>query len=760
MTVAVPSRPPPRLSSRERVELIFRQIDQLPTLPAVAARLLEVTTSNESCAREAIELIESDASLTAMVLKMTRSAELGVSGKGMTVERAVTLLGFDRVRNAALSVQVMEALLGSDGSVRNSEKWSGIWAHSLATACVAEAIAKRIGSTVAAGNAFVCGLLHDIGKIALYACLPKAYDRVLDTVERRRDCICDVERSVLGLDHAVAGKRLTARWQLPDCVIETAWLHHQEPHGLPASVVHRKLVYLIHTADQIVRNAGIGFSGYQHICETESLTQALGLSPDDVNSIVERLPEQMAPFQALLGLEDDSCREDYSAGVAAANRKLGEINAQLIDTNRRLSVRSQCLTAIEDFTSRLTETDYIGEVGIAAAQSVRAMLRSEMAMAFCYEEDRCNVHVSQSEGRDSHAVSAVMDLTDDKTAEAWKQSLSGTRRTGFTPAPHGFENVWLCCNDTLPSAPLWLLPFESGAGYWAGVVVAAPEESVAPFLGSEDTCASLSTSMGLALSSARTRARSEEMNDELLDLNRQVRHAQQELVRARTISMIGSMAGGAAHELNNPLSVISGRAQMALTNTQDEESLRAFRIIIEQTQRATAMIADLMQFAKPEPATLAPLPLLGLLEPACQHWRTHYGLREDQITLDLFDDEVTVLADGGQLHQVLSAIVENAVEAMDSETAHLHINSPAQASDETVRIVIEDNGVGMTPEVVEHAFDPFFSARPAGRGRGLGLSQAFRLVENQDGRLRIDSTPGVGTVVTIELPAFAPNDQR
>ena len=760
MTVAVPSKPPPRISSRERVELILRQIDQLPTLSAVATRLLEVTASDDSSAQDAIELIESDASLTAMVLKMTRSAELGVSGKGMTVERAVPLLGFDRVRNAALSVQVMGSLSESDPSVRSSEKWSGIWAHSLATACVAEAIAKRTASTVNAGDAFVCGLLHDIGKIALYACLPKAYDRVLDTVERRRDCICDVERNVLGLDHTVAGKRLTARWRLPDCVIEAAWLHHQDPHVLPASVVHRKLVYLIHTADQVVRNAGIGYSGYQHFGETESLTKSLGLSQDDIHLILEKLPEQMEPFQVLLGLEDDSCREDYSFGVAAANRKLGKINTQLIDTNCQLTIHSKCLTAIQYFTSQLTTTDYIGEVCIAAAQSVCTMLRSEMAMAFCYDEDKCNVHVGQSEGRDGQTVSAVMDLSNDKAADAWKQSLGCTRSTGFTPAPHGFENIWLYCNDTLPSAPLWLLPFEAGAGYWAGVVVAAPEDAVAPFFGSEDACASLTTSMGLALSSARTRARSEEMNDELLDLNRQLRYTQQELVHARTISMIGSMAGGAAHELNNPLSVISGRAQMALTHTQDEESLRAFRIIIEQTQRATEMISDLMHFAKPEPATLTPLSLLGLLEPACQHWRTHYGLREDQVTLALFDDEATVLADGGQLHLVLAAIVENAVEAMDSETARLHINSPSYASDETIRIVIEDNGVGMTPEVVEHAFDPFFSARPAGRGRGLGLSQAFRLVENQNGRLRIDSTPGVGTIVTIELPAVAPNNQR
>jgi signal transduction histidine kinase len=151
------------------------------------------------------------------------------------------------------------------------------------------------------------------------------------------------------------------------------------------------------------------------------------------------------------------------------------------------------------------------------------------------------------------------------------------------------------------------------------------------------------------------------------------------------------------------------------------------------------------------------MPLAGVLQPLCQHWRGSLGLGDEQLTLDLADARATVYADGNQLREMIDAVLTNAVEATDPETARLQINSPSRASDETVRIVVKDNGVGMTPEVLEHALDPFFSHRPAGRGRGLGLSRAYRLAEIHGGRLWLESTPNVGTTVTLELPARAPD---
>jgi signal transduction histidine kinase len=95
---------------------------------------------------------------------------------------------------------------------------------------------------------------------------------------------------------------------------------------------------------------------------------------------------------------------------------------------------------------------------------------------------------------------------------------------------------------------------------------------------------------------------------------------------------------------------------------------------------------------------------------------------------------------------------------MPPEKGRLLINSHSHPSDDWVVTEVEDNGRGMPPDVLERAFDPFFSQRPAGRGRGLGLSIARRLIELNQGRVRIDSTPGQGTKVTLSLPTAPPND--
>ena len=260
----------------------------------------------------------------------------------------------------------------------------------------------------------------------------------------------------------------------------------------------------------------------------------------------------------------------------------------------------------------------------------------------------------------------------------------------------------------------------------------------------------------MAVSSAAARVSAEKTAEELLDLNRRLHTAQTQLVRMRSISMIAQMAAGAAHELNNPLAVISGRAQMELTKCEDSEGRRAMEIIIEQAQRASGIVSDLMSFAKPDQAQPVLQPLAEVLEAACQHWRSVSGLGPDRLSLSVRDADSMVYCDAVQLREILQAVFANALEATDPATRRLKVNSPSRASDETLRIVIEDNGVGMTPDVVEHALDPFFSSRPAGRGRGLGLSRAYRLAEINGGSLWLESKPQLGTTVTIELPSRAP----
>ena len=744
------------LPARERVELILSQLDKLPTLSTVAVRLLALTTSDDSSAGEVIQVIESDASLTTAILRLGRRADAGAGSEVTTVKQAVTLLGFNAVRNAVLSLQLYETLGAASNDDRTMATRRGLWQHSLAVACASEMVAEQSNGAVSLGDAFVAGLLHDIGKIALEATLPKSYARVVGLVERRRSCICDVEQSLLGMDHTVAGKRLASRWHLPQPMVECAWLHHQSPEALPTSVASPQLVSVVHVADNLVRQQRIGFSGYQHVGDVEELVGSWGIEPTALEAIRADLPQRMEPFCELVGLDDTSSQSLYAESLAKANRELGRLNRALTVQNERLEVRSACFDALRSFTKQLTERDRVGEVCVTAARSIGQMVGAQETLGFAREAGKPWLHTGSFETSERAPSTGVIEL-DRALGEALDRvAAAAASSRGIIAAPEGGETIWQRCVGAHAASPLWILPFAETDGTVGGVLFTLSEGELSRLRSASEEAHAVSIAIGLAVSTARARAELERTNEELLDLNRRFRAAQKGLVRERSVSMVAKMAAGAAHELNNPLSVISGRAQMARGRCTEDELARTLEIIVEQAQTAAQMVTDLMDFAKPAPPQPVGQRLAEVLDPLCQHWRTRSSLAEPQITLSLADPEATVYADAGQLRIILNAVMANAVEACPPETACLQINSPSKVSDETVRIVIEDNGTGMTPDVLEHAVDPFFSSRPAGRGRGLGLSHAYRLAEMSGGNLWLDSTPGIGTTVTVELPARPP----
>src|SRR3954469_22531858 len=243
----------------KRVELILQQLEELPTLPAVALKVLEVTGNEDSSAKDVVQLISSDVALSSRILQLVHRADAGVRGDVNSVERAVILLGFDAVRSAVLAVSVFEMFSNQPGRKPNHFRVEEFWKHSVAVACCAELLAEELSATMGkeAGfdpsEALICGLLHDLGKVALDAALPKSFDKVVEATELLRGNIADLERTVIGLDHMVVGKRLCERWGLPVSIRDCVWLHGQLPAALPATVKNPRLVNLITLADMLVR---------------------------------------------------------------------------------------------------------------------------------------------------------------------------------------------------------------------------------------------------------------------------------------------------------------------------------------------------------------------------------------------------------------------------------------------------------------------------------------------------------------------------
>lgn len=212
----------------------------LPSLPLTVVALGEAVQDERCTVDRVLGILSKDPSLSATLLRLANSALYATEGAAMDLRTAVLRLGFDAVANLGTGAAVIRTLKG--GTHLDAVK---LWQHSVAVGLTAKGVcvlARRHGQ---AETAFLTGLLHDIGKIALDTCFPEAYAEVLQAVADGAYFV-DAERALLGLDHAEAGALLAAEWSFPQAIVDVIRDHHDpEPEDF--------LPNLIHLCDLLVR---------------------------------------------------------------------------------------------------------------------------------------------------------------------------------------------------------------------------------------------------------------------------------------------------------------------------------------------------------------------------------------------------------------------------------------------------------------------------------------------------------------------------
>ena len=243
---------------------------------------------------------------------------------------------------------------------------------------------------------------------------------------------------------------------------------------------------------------------------------------------------------------------------------------------------------------------------------------------------------------------------------------------------------------------------------------------------------------------------------ELLLLRQQLHHAQK-------MEAVGRLAGGVAHDFNNILSVILSSAGLIRDELRPSDPLREeLGELTAAAERGRELSGQLLAFSRHQPIAPHAVDIVRLLR---RLERMLHRLLPASISLEVRapGTPITVLADPGQLEQVIVNLTVNARDAMpDGGEIHIELTtglpSAAQASqhglalDAHARVAVSDTGTGMTDEVREHVLEPFFTTKPAGEGTGLGLATAYGILRQHHGGLDIASTPGVGSTFTVLLP--------
>ncbi len=234
-----------------------------------------------------------------------------------------------------------------------------------------------------------------------------------------------------------------------------------------------------------------------------------------------------------------------------------------------------------------------------------------------------------------------------------------------------------------------------------------------------------------------------EAREEKSRLEQQLRHADR-------LATIGQLAAGVAHELNEPLANILGFAQLVQKSPEmPEQALKDIDRIVRAALHAREIINKLMFFARPQPPTQVPVKLNELVADGLYFFQSRCAKAGIEVILDLDPNLPEVSADPTQLNQVLVNLVVNAIQAMP-KGGKLKI-ATAQKN-ESVSLVVEDSGVGMTEDVMAQIFLPFFSTKPVGEGTGLGLAVAHGIVTAHNGSINVDSEPGKGSRFEVTLP--------
>ena len=272
----------------ERLDALVRQVRDLPALPATVVRVMQLSGDPKTGITDVAKVLVSDQALAARVLKLANSAFYGASRRIATVSDAVVILGMRTTRNLVMASGCQEFLEAEVAGY--SLPRGALLRHSLACAAAAQALAKRTKYR-GVEEAFVAGLLHDLGKVVMNLYLRDQFIQVLIQAASGEITYAEAERAVFSFDHAEAGAYLLERWNLPAALVSAVRYHHA-PLDAPTD---SPLPCLVHVADAICMTLGIGLGldGLAYTLQPEALAR-LGLTVEDFEAVANQTCDMLA----------------------------------------------------------------------------------------------------------------------------------------------------------------------------------------------------------------------------------------------------------------------------------------------------------------------------------------------------------------------------------------------------------------------------------------------------------------------------------
>jgi signal transduction histidine kinase/HD-like signal output (HDOD) protein len=724
------------------LEDFIEQLKNLPTLPPVAVRILEVASDENSGRREISRLVETDQSLTAKILRIANSAYLGISREVSTVDKATALLGLDFIRSMALSILVVNTF---EGDENEGFKMTEFWHHSFACAIAAELLAERL-KYPRPEEAFVAGLLHDLGKLVLFRWDPDLYARVVSTAKDTHSSLLQQEESQLGVGHTKVAKIVMENWKFPESLVSTAWLHHQPVTELGSELAAR-LPLIIKSANSLchVRRFGHSGTGVGDLT-LKQIARVTQLSDAELYELSMDVFKRFEEVSHCFDWENTSPALFLSA-VSRANEELGELQAKLMKKNRELADRERLLQAITELYNAQLSRPTAAKMVERIMEKVESLADFKRVLGFTAANHRVleirwkghgdeklqKVRIPLAEG----VRSGDVDLTKVNQMQLFHTALKTTDA--------GKE-----LSDWLESSNLLELPLEAKGLCWGQILIEGNESE--PI--SQTQAELLKQFSGLAAAAVERSHLIDSLDQQselLVKTARKVEQVQSRLYQAERLASVGRLAAGAAHEINNPLTTITAHAHLLLRSVEGEKPRKSLETIKDQAARISKIIGDLMGVARPAKPQVEPTDVRATIEHTLGTLEHRFRVAGLELKTNLQEGLPLITADSKQLEQVFLNLSLNAIQAM-AKGGVLTVEASLTADGERVRVAFQDTGRGIPPDKIPMVFEPFYTTKEEGEGSGLGLAISHSIVEAHGGQMEVSSQPGEGTTFLLFFP--------
>lgn len=698
----------------------------LPVIPQILVQLIDACHQPEVDMQVISELVKKDAALAAKVLQLCNSAFIGARSSFIDIKQAVIYLGANAVKNLAISVSVQQIFRRVEtNGLLNIDRF---WYHSYQNAILAARIAEAV-SYPNPPEAYLAGLLHDIGKLLLWMAFPGKYaPLLLKGIRCHNGRLAFLEQEKLQINHCDAGAWLTEQWGLPSLIHDSIRYHHHPTDEVAQGLPLTRIIFL---ADLISHS-----EDPEQECN-EVADQFFRLAPGQLAKLQEGVDEQIREVAHQLGIR-------IPTRSKSALEPEPESESIHKETCSGLISRIRDITQLTGVMENLLKAGDLNQVARALEQSLKILFNEEVC--FFLLLDRTTRELKGFCSDENRLINQVDSLRFD--IERHRESLParaielGQLLHSFMNRPEG--------NDTLLDTQLTTLLGTEG-------MVLAPMTYRQQPVGLIVVGVSENTHLNLISHSTPLQLLAAQAAITVYMLQR--KKEESERIAAERLEAASMLARKIAHEINNPLAILRNYIKILELKLKDQDDLREeLATLDKEFERIGSITEQLSDIASEKHLThMEKIDINKALEEITEIY-TGGSLMDSDISITLqFDPDIPLLeTDGNGLRQIITNLLNNAIDALEGKGS-ITVTTAADTDREKtgkVTITVADDGPGIEEDLKETLFQAGTTSKDGAHG-GLGLAIVKKTVQELGGSIALVPSDA-GATFSITLPTGHP----